>query len=114
MTETKNTAKNMSNLSSEQKIWGAVGYLWILSLVALTARKNDEFVRFHASQGVLLFVVSIVGIVLGPLGMILNIILTIGAVVGIIKAWQGEKWPMPIIGGFAKSFGDWLIKTLKL
>jgi len=48
------------------------------------------------------------------LGMILNIILTIGAVVGIIKAWQGEKWPMPIIGGFAKSFGDWLIKTLKL
>ena len=100
--------------SSEEKVWAVVGYLWILSLVALAARKNNQYVRFHASQGVLLFAISIVGMVLGPLGMILNIILAVAAIAGIVKAWQGQKWELPVLGGIAQSFSNWLIKTLKL
>jgi uncharacterized membrane protein len=99
---------------SEEKIWAAVGYLWILSLVALAARKNNEFVRFHASQGVLLFVVSIPLCFIPVVGWLLNIIIGITAIVGIIKAIQGEKWELPVGAGLAKQFGNWLIATLKL
>lgn len=99
---------------SEEKIWAAAGYLWILSLVALAARKNNEFVHFHASQGVLLFVASCVLWFIPVLGWFLNLVIGIAAIVGIIKALQGEKWELPVVGGMAKNLGDWIIKTLKL
>ena len=36
------------------------------------------------------------------------------AVIGMIKAYNGEKWELPILSGAAKDFGDWLIKTFKI
>ena len=101
-------------MNSEDKVWGAIGYLWILSLVALAARKQNDFVRFHASQGALLFAISVVLMLIPGLDWLLNLLVAIAAVVGIIKALQGERWPVPLIGGLAKSFGDWIIKTAKL
>ena len=99
---------------SEKKIWAAVGYLWILSLVALAARKDNDFVRFHASQGALLFVISIPCMFIPFIGWLINIVLGVVSIVGIIKALQGEKWEIPVIGGAAKGLGDWIIATLKL
>ena len=98
----------------EKKIWAAVGYLWILSLVALAARKDNDFVRFHASQGALLFLLSIAFMFIPVIGWLANILVGIAAIIGIIKALQGEKWELPIIGSWAKSLGEWVIKTLKL
>src|SRR3989344_3230174 len=100
--------------SQEAKFWGAVSYLWVLSLVALAARKNNPYVRFHASQGALLFVLSIIFMLIPGIGWLLNILIGIAAIVGIIKALQGEKWEVPVLGGFAVQFGNWIIKTLKL
>jgi len=99
---------------SEKKIWAAAGYLWLLSLVVLAARKDNEYVKFHASQGALLFVVSIVFMFIPVLGWLLNVVVAVAAIVGIIKALQGEKWELPVIGKWAKSLGDWIIKTLKI
>ena len=80
----------------------------------MAARKNNEYIRFHASQGVLLFVGSIVFMLTGPFAVILNLIVGIAAIVGIIKALQGDKWELPVVGGWAKKLSDWIIKTLKL
>jgi uncharacterized membrane protein len=99
---------------SEKKVWAAVGYLWILSLVALAARKDNDFVRFHASQGVLLFVFSIVFMFIPVLGWLLNIVVAVAAIMGIIKALQGERWELPVVGDWAKKLGKWIIATLKL
>lgn len=99
---------------SEKKIWAAVGYLWILSLVALAARKDNDYVRFHASQGALLFIASVVFMFIPVLGWLLNIVIAVVGIVGIIKALQGEKWELPVVGNMAKSLGNWIIKTLKL
>src|SRR3989338_1032727 len=98
----------------EKKIWAAVGYLWILSLVALAVRKDNDFVRFHASQGSLLFVLSVILWFIPILGWLLNIVVFVAVIVGIIKALQGERWELPLLGSMAKHFGDWLIKALKL
>ena len=101
-------------VSSEDKVWGAVGYLWILSLVALAARKNNDFIRFHASQGALLFAISLALMLIPGIGWFINLLVAIVAIVGIIKALQGERWAVPVVGGMAKQFGDWIIKTAKL
>ena len=101
-------------VSSEDKVWGAVGYLWILSLVALAARKNNYFILFHASQGALLFVVSLVLMFIPGIGWLLNVALGVIAIIGIIKAIQGIRWPLPVGADIAKRFGDWIMATLKL
>jgi len=107
-------ATKTSKVNSEQKVWGVVSYLWILSLVSLAARKNDEFIRFHANQGVLLFVCSVVLMLVPVIGVFLNVLVAIVAIIGIVKALQGEKWELPIGGDIAKKFGNWIIKTIKL
>ncbi|MDO8668984.1 MAG: hypothetical protein Q7K65_01685 [Candidatus Buchananbacteria bacterium] len=100
-------------ITQEEKIWGALSYLWILSVVALAARKNNDYVRFHANQGFLLFILSL--FFWFPIfGWILVVIVTILAVIGILKSLQGEEWSLPILAGSAKKIGGWFIKTIKL
>lgn len=99
--------------TQEEKIWGAVSYVWVLSLVALAARKNNPYVRFHANQGFLLFLISLVWW-FPVFGQILAIIAVILAIIGLVKALQGEKWEIPLIGSFAKKVGGWFINTIKL
>ena len=107
MTETK-------NISSEEKVWAAVSYLWVGSLFALAARKNNEYVRFHANQGVLLFAISLPTMFIPLLGWLINLVLGILAIIGIVKALQGEKWVLPVGANWAKQLGDWVVKTFKL
>ncbi|MDX9893480.1 MAG: hypothetical protein RB292_03635 [Patescibacteria group bacterium] len=99
---------------SEAKVWGLISYFWVLSLVALASRKKDDFVKFHASQGALMFVISLPCIFIPMVGWLINLLLGILAIVGMVKSLQGEKWELPLIGSFAPAFGDWLIKTFKL
>jgi len=103
-----------TQVSLEDKLWAAVGYIWILSLVSLAARKENNFVKEHAGQGLLLFVISLVMMIIPILGWIINVIIVICCIVGIVKSLQGEKWKLPLLGGAAESFSDWVIKTIKL
>lgn len=100
--------------TAEQKFWAAAGYLWIISLVVLAARKNEEFIRFHANQGLLLFVLSVIFVFIPIVGWFLNVIVAIAAITGIVKALNGEKWPLPLLAEPAVKLSDWLIKTLKI
>lgn len=107
----KENLKNKSN--QEEKIWAVLSYFWIISLVALAARKNNEFIRHHANQGALLFAFSLLMWV--PIfGWLLGVAVFVLAIIGVIKALKGEKWEMPLVGDMAKKFGDWIIKTLKI
>ncbi|MFA6526677.1 MAG: hypothetical protein WCT26_04690 [Candidatus Buchananbacteria bacterium] len=100
-------------ITQDDKIWGVLSYLWILSIVALAMKKDNDYVRFHANQGALLFVISLVGII-PVLGQLVGLIVFIVAIVCIIKAYSGEKWPIPIFAKQAEEFGGWVVKTLNL
>jgi uncharacterized membrane protein len=104
----------VKSINTEEKIWAAVSYLWVLSLVVLAARKKNDFIRFHANQGALMFILSLIFFFIPVLGWLANLLLAIAGIIGIIRALQGEQWEVPVIGGFAKNFGDWIVKTLKL
>ena len=88
------------------KLMAAISYIWILFLVPLFAAKDDAFARYHANQGLLLFLVSIILGIIGIIPLIGTVIAAVGGIVtfvfmilGIINALKGEMKPLPLIGG---------------
>ncbi|MGN0640842.1 MAG: hypothetical protein ACI4JT_07810 [Oscillospiraceae bacterium] len=102
---------------SNDKVYGILSYIGILVLVPLLAGKT-QFAKFHANQGLVLFIadivlgvcISITTLVLSPLGVVgsilggivsgvLGLCILIMAILGIVNAVNGEMKPLPIIGG---------------
>jgi uncharacterized membrane protein len=98
------------NVSSEEKAWAAASYLWLISIIVLAVKKDSPYIRFHANQGAFLFLISLIAWIFPPLYLVIFGL----EIVGLVMALQGKQWELPLIGGVAKSFGDWLIKTLKI
>ncbi len=112
----------------EPNVAGFLCYLagWITGLIFFLIEKENNFVRFHAMQSILfsagLFVLYIVLMVVQTvmsfipyIGWIISLILTLGwAVIGIgafvfwiilmIKAYQGERYKLPILGDMAEKY----------
>ena len=89
----------------ENKLMAALSYLWILFLIPLLAKKSSKFAQFHAKQGLALLIVWIIGsfVFWFPLiGWAAAVAVFVFNVIGLVKAFQGEKWEMPIIGDLAK------------
>ncbi|MBQ5896910.1 MAG: DUF4870 domain-containing protein [Oscillospiraceae bacterium] len=92
------------------KLLAAISYIGILFLVPLLAAKDDAFARYHANQGLVLFIANIAaaiaGFILGFIPVIgiivawiIRIALFVLMILGIIKALKGEMKPLPLIGG---------------
>ncbi|MFA6533542.1 MAG: hypothetical protein WCT37_00030 [Patescibacteria group bacterium] len=89
----------------ENKVVAALSYIWILFLIPLLAKKDSPFCQWHAKQGLVLFLVEVVGSLVFwiPLfGWLLLLGVILLAVVGILRALIGEFWEMPILGAYAK------------
>lgn len=91
-----------------KNVKAALCYLgaWVTGLIFLLTEKKDNDIKFHAMQSILTFggltvltMVPLIGWVLAPLAAILGFILWL---VLIIKAYQGEKVELPIVGQLAK------------
>ena len=99
-----------SKVSHDDRVLAAIGYIWVLFIVPLLVKRDNEFVQFHAKQGLVLFVFEVVVIILGwlpvlgwfvimPIGTIAAIAL---AVMGIVNTMQGRLWEMPFLAKYAQ------------
>jgi len=101
-----------SSTGLEANIAGLLCYVlgWVSGLVFILIEKESKLVRFHAIQSIYVFgtltVASIVfgwipviGLVIRPLLGVLGVVLWI---VLIIKAYQGEKYKLPLVGDLAE------------
>ena len=91
---------------ANNKLLAAISYIWILFLVPIFIAKDDAFARFHANQGLVLFLVSLALGIIALIPLIGTIISIIGGIVtfvfmilGIVNALKGEMKPLPLIGG---------------
>lgn len=98
----------MGKPTGEQIVFGVLSYLGILVLIPFLIKKDDDFVHFHAKQGLIMLIVwiaiAIISMVpyLGLLfGSVLYVILGIVSLIAIIKVFMGEKWEIPIISTYA-------------
>ncbi|KKQ98234.1 MAG: hypothetical protein UT24_C0014G0049 [Candidatus Woesebacteria bacterium GW2011_GWB1_39_12] len=73
--------------------------------------EKDPFVRFHAMQSIVVFVVLFVlqwvfglTIVLLPMVPLISILGFVLWLLLIYKAWQGEEWEVPVLGKYARKF----------
>ena len=88
--------------SQENKLMAAISYLWIVSIIMLLIKKDSKFVQFHAKQGFILFIASIILWFIPVLGWILNLLVVVLVVVGFIKAFSGEYWKIPVVASLAE------------
>jgi uncharacterized membrane protein len=91
-----------------------LSYLGIFALVPFFLKKDDPYISWHARQGVLLmivgFAVMAVGMVLSmvpvvnmiamPLLGLLSLALFGLSIFCMVQAYQGKKWPIPVLSGF--------------
>ncbi|CAB3289011.1 conserved membrane protein of unknown function [Methanocaldococcus lauensis] len=101
-------------LGLDRNIEGALSYLlfWISGLIFLLLEKEDDFVRFHAMQSFITFLsLSIINIIISKIPIIgwiisalINIAIIILWIVGMFKAYNGEKYKFPIFGDIAEKY----------
>ena len=79
---------------------------YIIFFIPLLAVKNrSQFLNFHINQGLILFIVAIVGSValsfipVSFIYTIWNLLIFILAIIGIINASKNEMTSLPVIGG---------------
>lgn len=88
-------------------------FSFISGVVVLVLRKGEDYVRYHAIQSIGLSVVWIFGIglltVVPILGWILMpfwwLLMFAFWLVSIVKAYQGEKFELPILGRYIQQVG---------
>lgn len=94
--------KPLMGESQENKLLAAISYLWIVSIIMLLIKKDSKFVQFHAKQGLVLFIASIILWFIPIIGWILNLLVVVAVVVGFIKALSGEYYKMPAVSILAE------------
>ncbi|MCL5795801.1 MAG: DUF4870 domain-containing protein [Patescibacteria group bacterium] len=112
MAEEKKEEKKVSGSDVEEnKVWAAIGYLGILFLIPMLAKKDSPFAQYHAKQGLALFILGVIvgaasalpiigWFVIAPIGSIVTLILFI---IGLVNSLSGKTVPLPIIGKMAEN-----------
>jgi uncharacterized membrane protein len=94
-------------------IMGILAYLGPLVIVPFLVAKDNNFVRFHVKQGMILFAIEmILYVVTGmmmfnllfllPIITIINFACMILSIVGIVYVVQKVEKPLPVIGSLTK------------
>ena len=87
---------------SDSNLMGALSYLWILSVVMLLVKKDDPFVKFHARQGLVLFLAGIVLTFIPVIGWMLNVVILVFDIMGFVNAIGGKQVKLPLVGDLAE------------
>jgi len=112
-----------SGTNLEPNVKGLLCYVagWITGLVFFLIEKDDDFVRFHAKQSIIVFgaifivhlllyilwVIPVVGWIFGALlGSLLWVFAVVLWIILMIKAYQGERFKLPVAGDLAEKWQD--------
>ena len=104
-------------MEENDKVLGILAYIPVVGLISV-AVGSSQFARFHANQGLILFIAEVIlgvliGITVGVLSLvpfvgqligtiissIFGLIIFILLIMGIINAANGEMKSLPVIGG---------------
>jgi uncharacterized membrane protein len=105
------TSTTPSGLSSESKLWAALCYvfpvLMFIVVYVMEDKKKDRFILFHAWQSMLFalgtwVVAMVIATVTFGIGAICFPLLFIAYLYFAYKAYQGEKFLLPVVGEFAE------------
>ena len=125
------TAKSSTGL--DENVAALLSYVvgWLSGLVFFLIEKDSRLVRFHAMQSLLLsggglviiialwIFIAVASLIVGQISGILSFLLSmllglvatviglailVGAVIALIKAYQGQYFKLPVIGNLAEKY----------
>jgi uncharacterized membrane protein len=98
----------------QENVAGLMCYalFWISGLILYLIETENRFVRFHAVQSMIIFgFLNVVGIVFGwmpwfglIIGPLIGVSVVVLWIVLMIKAYQGEMYKLPVVGGLAEKW----------
>ena len=99
------------DLGLKKETAGALAYvLGPVTGIFFLVTSKDPFVKFHAMQSTVVFIVMFVlqwvlgiTIILFPLSALIGIVSFVLWLVLIYKAWRGEMWKVPVLGKVAEN-----------
>jgi uncharacterized membrane protein len=97
----------------KHRVFGILAYLGIFVLVPIIVAKDSPYAKYHANQGLVLFIAEIavflitatfvfipfLGILVYYIHLLFLLVFLVLAVLGIINAAAGKCVPLPVIGG---------------
>ncbi len=103
---------------SEDVIFLILAYFGIFALIPFFVVKDNEYVRWHSKQGLVLVgfeiilwialmiigFIPILNIIFAFLGLFIWLGILILHVLCIVKALKGERWYVPLVGKYADKF----------
>ena len=105
-------SKEKTDMGLEPNIAGLLCYIlgWVTGIIFLILEKQNEFVRFHAMQSIVVFgAITILELIFGWIPIIgwifdwiIGVIAFILWIVLMFKAYQGQRYKLPWAGNFAE------------
>jgi uncharacterized membrane protein len=112
MADEKKAVDGRTTIGMTENVEALFSYVfgWITGLVFFILEKENKFVRFHAMQSILYSVaLIIVNVVLGVIPVLGWAVLALVNIAGVVlwiilmvRAYQGEKYKLPILGDIAE------------
>ncbi len=108
--EAKDLGKTSTGIQPNVAALLSYGFGWITGIVFYLIEKDNKFVRFHAFQSMVVFgaatvltivltFIPVIGWALIPIVYLVELVLWI---VLMVKAYQGEKFKLPVAGDMAE------------
>ncbi len=105
-------AKSTTSKPADQNLNAAFTYVfgWVTGLIFLLTEKEDDFIRFHAAQSVIVFgvltvisFVPVIGWILSPIATVVGLALWVFLM---YNAYQGNRYALPVVGQYAEQLKD--------
>ncbi len=103
-----------SSTGMEENVAALLSYVlgWVTGLIFFLIEKDSKFVKFHAMQSIITFgAINILVIILGPIpflgwaiAWVLWVLAIVLWIVLMVKAYQGAKFKLPVIGELAEKW----------
>lgn len=109
MSQTDTVSEQVQNAQqtnqNDSNIMAALSYISFISIIMYVLKKDDDYVVFHAKQGMVIFAFSLVGTITVPLfglGFLISMGCFVLLVIGAVKAYQGQRYKFPVIFDLAQ------------
>ncbi|MFA5399604.1 MAG: DUF4870 domain-containing protein [Dehalococcoidia bacterium] len=97
-----------SSTGLEENVAGLLCYLvgWITGLIFFLIEKDSQFVKFHAMQSIITFGACVILGFIPVIGWIIWILALVMWILLMVKAYQGQKFKLPLIGDLAEKWSS--------
>lgn len=93
----------------EGRFFALISYISFLCIVSLILKKDNKFAAYHAKQGLVLFVMEVVTLIISILPLLGPILQFLGAVIfslvsiwGIFQVLMGNRVHIPVVSDIAQ------------